>query len=176
MARQAGDYRFIGSLDDFCFYKMCGAYYVRRKSSLTGKRFWKDKSFEGSRRSSNRFAEGNRLASKVYHLVTKEKRVYPLFCFLKRRAILLLKEEKSLQEVEALLSDYMVAFGFISKVKNEAGDTACTETVRYTMLPNVPDTKRGRVLQACVSSCTTKTIVYTTAMSGSKEQGYSHYG
>ena len=117
MARQAGPYRAIGTVDDLCFYKMDGVYYVRMKSSLTGKRFWNDKAFEGSRKSSSRFAEGNQVASKVYQTIEKQKRVYPLFCFLKRRAILLLKEGKSSGEVEKVLIDYLIHFGAIEKEK-----------------------------------------------------------
>lgn len=113
MAKQAGAYRFIGSVDELCFYKMDEAYYVRLKSSLTGQRFWKDRAFEGSRRSCNRFGEGNRLASKVYKMIEEDKRVYLLFCFLKRRAILLLKEGASLDEAEKVLKYYLVEFGLI---------------------------------------------------------------
>jgi hypothetical protein len=43
MAKQAGDIFITGTIDDLCFYKMDGAYYVRLKSSLTGKKFWKNK-------------------------------------------------------------------------------------------------------------------------------------
>lgn len=113
MAKQAGAYRFIGTVDELSFYKMNEEYYVRLKSSLTGKRFWKDRAFEGSRRSCNRFGEGNRLASKLYKMIEEDKRVYPLFCFLKRRAILLLKEGVSVDEAEKVLKDYLAVFGFI---------------------------------------------------------------
>jgi hypothetical protein len=113
MAKQAGEYRVRGSIDGLCFYKMDGEYYVRRKSSLTGKRFWKDKAFEGSRKSCNRFAEGNKIASAVYQLIEEEKRIYPLFCFLKRRAILLLKEGRRGEEVVEILMDYLEGFGLL---------------------------------------------------------------
>lgn len=113
MAKQAGECRFIGSVDELCFYKVQDDYFVRLKSSLSGKRFWKDAAFEGSRRSCKRFGEGNRLASKVYQMVEEDKRVYRLFCFLKRRAILLLKEGVSVDEAEKVLKDYLVGFGLI---------------------------------------------------------------
>ena len=118
MARQAGDIRITGTIDDFCFYKMDNVYYVRMKSRLTGKRFWRDKAFEGSRMSCNRFAEGNRIASKVYRMVEGKDRVYKLFCFLKNRAICLLKEAKSVEEVEKTLVEYLVGFGLVREKVN----------------------------------------------------------
>jgi hypothetical protein len=89
------------------------------KSSLNSKKFWKHKAFEGSRRSCERFAEGNRLASKLYRMVDEEKRVYSLFCFLKKRAILLLKEGKSLPETEEVLFDYLIEFGLVKRREQE---------------------------------------------------------
>ncbi len=113
MPKQAGEFFIEGSFDDLCFYKMDRTYYVRMKSSLSSKKFWKHKAFEGSRRSCKRFAEGNRLASKLYRMVEEEKRVYSLFCFLKKKAILLFKEGKSLAETEERLFDYLIEFGLV---------------------------------------------------------------
>src|SRR5690242_7013680 len=113
MAKQAGDFFIEGTFDDLTFYKMCGAYYVRMKTSLTGKRFWNDKAFEGSRKSCSRFGEGNKLASVVFKMVKEEKRTKRLFPFLRTRAIALLKEGKDAKEVMWLLVDYLVDFGFI---------------------------------------------------------------
>jgi hypothetical protein len=118
MAKQAGTIFIEGTIDDLTFYKMEGRYYVRMKSSLTGKKFWRSKAFERSRESCKRFAKGNGLASKVYRMIDKEKRVYSLYCFLKRRAILLLKEGKSLRETEEALMDYLRGFGVIEEGKN----------------------------------------------------------
>jgi hypothetical protein len=123
MATQAGDIFITGTIDDLCFYKMYGNYYVRMKSSLTGKRFWKDKSFEGSRKSCTRFEKGNKLASKIYQMIDEEKRVYRLYCFLKRRAILFLKEGKNIAEAEELLIDYLVEFGVIKRDEKAVVET-----------------------------------------------------
>jgi hypothetical protein len=48
-------------------------------------------------------------------MVDEEKRVYSLFCFLKKRAIQLLKEEKSSTRTEELLIDYLSDFGYLVK-------------------------------------------------------------
>lgn len=119
MAKQAGDYFIEGTIDDLTFYKMCGAYYVRMKTPLTGKRFWKDSVFERSRKSCKRFSEGNKLASKLYKTIDEKKRLYKLFCFLKKRAILLLKEGKSVADAEQILAEYLLAFGYIENVACE---------------------------------------------------------
>jgi hypothetical protein len=119
MAKQAGDYRFRGSIHGLCFYKMWEEYYIRRKSSLTGKQFWRNKTFEGSRKSCDRFGKGNTLASKVYQMIEKEKRVYALFCFLKKRAILLLKEGMQVEDAEIVLLDYLVEFGYLRKAEEK---------------------------------------------------------
>jgi len=117
MAKQAGTIFLEGTIDDLTYYKMEGRYYVRMKSSLTAKKFWRSKAFERSRESCKRFAEGNKLASKLYTMVEKGKRVYSLFCFLKKRAVHLLKDGKSLIEAEEVLIDYLHQFGLIANTK-----------------------------------------------------------
>ena len=118
MAKQAGDFKLVGTFDDLCYYKFNGKYCVRRKSSLTSKQFWKAKVFEGSRKSCKRFGEGNSLASKLYRSLDEEKRIYKLFCFLKKRAIALLKQGNSLQQTETVLKDYLVEFGYLPREDN----------------------------------------------------------
>jgi hypothetical protein len=137
MAKQTGPVKLTGTIDGLCFYKMEGEYYVRRKSSLSTKRYQKDAAFSGSRRSSSRFGEGNRLASKVYQLIAEEKRVYSLFCFLKSRSILLLKEGNSLVQTEALLRDYLVAFGFLKSTKPKGNATRKAAPLKRGTKPKV---------------------------------------
>jgi hypothetical protein len=119
MAKQAGDIFIEGTIDDLTFCKMNGKYYVRMKNSLTKKKFWKHKAFERSRESCKRFSEGNKLASKVYRMIEENKKDYKLFCFLKKKAILLLKEGKCLQESEAVLIDYLRAFKIIREKRHK---------------------------------------------------------
>lgn len=120
MAKQAGEIFIEGTIDELTFYKMEGAYYVRIKSSLTGKRFWKDRAFERSRKSCSRFGEGNRIASAIFQLVSIDKRTNRLFPFLRTKAIALLKEEKTAEEVSTLLLDYLLDFGII-QINGEPG-------------------------------------------------------
>ncbi|HEV7333266.1 MAG TPA: hypothetical protein VGN63_19685 [Flavisolibacter sp.] len=79
MARQTGPVKITGTIDDICFYKMEGDYFARRKSSLSGKRFWKDRVFAGSRRSSGLLGAASPLASRLYRQLPKEKKGRPQF-------------------------------------------------------------------------------------------------
>ena len=88
-----------GTIDDITFYKMGGEYYARMKTSLTGKKFWKHRSFEGSRRSCGRFGRGNKLASLVYNEIAEERREYSLYCKMKSAAIRMIKIGKTEEEV-----------------------------------------------------------------------------
>jgi hypothetical protein len=99
MARQTGDIKISGTIGDICFYQMEGEYYARSKSSLSGKRFWKDPAFEGSRGSAERFGMGNRLASQVYQRLPKDQRKKGLFGVLKSAAIALLKQGRAEAQV-----------------------------------------------------------------------------
>ena len=106
MARLMGDFKFTGTIEGLCFYKMYGDYFVRTKSSLTGKRFWKDRAFEGSRRSCNQLARASALTSLFYKTYPKEKRKTGLFNEMTGRVKLWLKEGKTEQEALLLLQEY----------------------------------------------------------------------
>ena len=68
-----------GTIKDLCFYQMEGAYFTCRKSSLTGKRFRKEKAFAGSRRSCGLRALASPLASRLYRRLPKEKKGRAVF-------------------------------------------------------------------------------------------------
>jgi hypothetical protein len=104
MARQAGDTIITKTTDDLVFYKMDGKGYVRRKSSLTGKRFKTSDRFANSRKSAERFAKGNKIASEVYNTIPATERKYPVFVQLKSSAIALLKAGTPGHEVKTKLT------------------------------------------------------------------------
>ena len=79
MARQTGPLKITGTIEDLCFYQMEGAYFARRKSSLTSKRFWKEKAFAGSRRSCGLLGAASPLASRLYHTLPKAKKGRAVF-------------------------------------------------------------------------------------------------
>jgi hypothetical protein len=143
MAKQLSGF-IEGTIDDICFYRCEGNFYARMKSSLTGKRFWRDEAFSGSRKSCGRFGEGNRIASKVYRIISREKRVYALFCFLKKRAILMLKVGSSVEETEVLLLGYLMDFGLIEPAKKEI-ITAESDAIKPVLTVNKKSIPTGRM-------------------------------
>ena len=92
MARQTGDIKIVGTLDEICFYRMAGEHFARRKSSLSGKRFWKAKVFEGSRKSCDRMAKASPMASRLYHTLPRVQKGRKVFRALVGRVKLRLKE------------------------------------------------------------------------------------
>ncbi|HEX2608915.1 MAG TPA: hypothetical protein VHK91_16135 [Flavisolibacter sp.] len=104
MARQAGLMNIKGTIEDFTFYQMKGNWYVRRKSSLTKKKFYKKACFERSRQSASRFGGGSRIASRLYKNLPFELREVGLYRQLMRKAIAYLKEGKTELEVVDLLA------------------------------------------------------------------------
>ena len=104
MARQAGDTIITKTIDNLVFYKMDGKGYVRMKSSLTRKRFKTSKRFANSRKSAERFAKGNKIASEVYRTIPATERKYPMFLQLKSSAIALLKAGTADNEVKTKLT------------------------------------------------------------------------
>jgi hypothetical protein len=117
MAKQLGEVKVEGRIEHLVFYKMRGEYYVRMKSSLTGKRFWKERAFEGSRRSALLLARASSLASRFYRTLSKEKRAKGLFNEITGRVTLLLKQGKEEEEVLELLQQQYCAVE-----KKEAGN------------------------------------------------------
>jgi hypothetical protein len=65
MGRQREGSRLEGRVGSLVFYQWRGGFYVRSASTLTGKRFRRDKAFEGSRRCASLFAKASRLAGEV---------------------------------------------------------------------------------------------------------------
>lgn len=105
MARQTGEIKITGTAEDLCFYKLYEGYFVRTKSSLTAKRFWKDRAFEGSRRNCSLLATASRLASLFYKTYPGEKKRKGIFNEMTGRIKRWLKEGKTEQEALLLLKE-----------------------------------------------------------------------
>jgi hypothetical protein len=61
MARQAGNIFIEGIIDDLSFYRMDGKYYVRLKSSLTGKKFGRVKPLQDQEKAVRGLLKGTSL-------------------------------------------------------------------------------------------------------------------
>ena len=92
MARKAGPIFITGSIDNLCFYKMGGQYYVRKKSSLDGKRVRRDKAFAVTMKNAELMGKGSSVASSVYRLVPVSCRGIVLFRAITSAAISLLRK------------------------------------------------------------------------------------
>jgi hypothetical protein len=119
MAKQAGDIFIEGTIDDLSFYKMDGKYYVRMKSSLTGKKFWKHKAFEGSRKSAELLGRASKIASSFYRSYPKEKKHKGLFNEIVGKAKLWFKDGKDEEEVMLLLQGFYPVMTISSKRKKK---------------------------------------------------------
>lgn len=105
MPLQYGPLFITGTLDDICFYQMHGKYYARMKSSLTRKRVLKDPKFQLTRVYASLLGEASTIASRVYRLVTGERKKHALYRELTGKAIYLLREGKDKEAVFQLLCE-----------------------------------------------------------------------
>jgi hypothetical protein len=103
MAKQIGEIKIVGTFADITFYKMDGQYYARKKTSLTGKRVKRDPKFARTMASARRLGRGSQLASKVYRSLPRTEQVYAVYKYLKRLAVLALKEGAVEAEVFVML-------------------------------------------------------------------------
>ena len=74
MARQAGDIKISGTLDNLTFYKDGDHWLVRKKTSLDKKRVMKDPAFERSRKAMVEFGTVSKFCSQVYHQLLPKKK------------------------------------------------------------------------------------------------------
>jgi hypothetical protein len=109
MAKQCGPISVTGTVGGLCFYKMEGKHYVRRKSTLSGKRVKKDPRFKRTMEHAALLAKGSRLASAAYKGLPRTKKDISLFRALTGQAIRLLKEGKEEQQALEVLYSSMFA-------------------------------------------------------------------
>jgi hypothetical protein len=132
MAKQAGDIKLIGCIQNLQFYKMGDTHYVRKKSSLTGRRVKKDKAFTLTMAYSDLLKIASPIASVVYNQLPKETREHSYFRTLTGIAIRLIKEGKTVEEIYLQL--YKETFPSQEKpadatVKEHAIDTSFADKV-----------------------------------------------
>jgi len=103
MARQAGIIKIKGNIGGICFYQSDGNHYARAKSSLSGKRVKTSPAFRNTMKYASLLAKASVIGSAVYRLLPKEKRNRKLYQRLTGKAMLMLKEGMTAQEVLVLL-------------------------------------------------------------------------
>ena len=154
MAKQAGTYHITGCKGNLCFYKMDGKYYVRMKSSLTGKRVKKSPAFKRTMQYAALLADASKIASALYKTLPTDSKGIEVFRMLSGKAMKLLqngkdevknlflhsaaiKTEKRIikQKERSLFPDYSYANAVIGKALT---DTAIIEEPRQLSLEELP--------------------------------------
>jgi hypothetical protein len=118
MAKQLCNF-ITGTFDDLCFYKLEGQYYVRMKSSLTGKRVKKSPAFERTMKSAAQLASASVIASQVYRTIAKNKRKVGWFRKMTGMAKLLLKSGTTKEEIIIRLGNYLTTVLPTAKTKKK---------------------------------------------------------
>lgn len=109
MGKQVGPIYLERTIDDVCFYKMNGEYYVRMKSSLTGKQVKTGKRFVRTMQSAGRMARGSKIAAGIYKALPVEIKEFSLYRALVGEAVLLLKAGKTDEEARLVLWERYLA-------------------------------------------------------------------
>ncbi len=92
MAKQKGSLFITGTHNGLCYYKLNGNYYVRRKSSLSGKRVKSSPAFKGTMEYAGLLGKASAIASAVYHTLPREIKKRELYRAITGTAMCLLKE------------------------------------------------------------------------------------
>jgi hypothetical protein len=108
MPKQKGPVYYTGTRGDACFYKMDGQYYVRRKSTLSGKRVKRDKAFTLTRVYADLLGQASRLAAAVYRCLPREERKHAQYRVMTGEALRMLKEGVAKEEISARLEQAYV--------------------------------------------------------------------
>lgn len=103
MAKQCGPIFITGCIDDLQFYKMDGEYYVRLKSSLSGKRVKTDKAFTLTMINAHRLGNASTIASRIYSQIPKEERKHEFFNQLTGIVIRMLQQGLSAEDAYTTL-------------------------------------------------------------------------
>jgi hypothetical protein len=113
MAKQISHVKATGTVcGDINFYKdEDWGFLVRMLPGVDSKRFWKDPAFEGSRRSAERFKQGNIMSSIMYRFVPVKRRYRHLYKQVRRIAIAFLKQGSEKGQV------FIALFTFLTEQK-----------------------------------------------------------
>ena len=104
MAKQVGPFYITGCYDNVCWYRMDGKYYARMKSSLTRKRVKTDRAFTKTMHNATLLGQASKSASYLYKQLPKDERKHSYYRELTGKALLLLREGKTNEEVIVILN------------------------------------------------------------------------
>lgn len=137
MPKQKGPDFYTGTRGDTCFYKMDGQYYVRRKSTLSGKRVKRDKAFTLTRVYADLLGQASRLAAAVYRCLPREERRHAQYRAMTGEALKMLKEgvaadviSARLEQMYAVKEEIAVVAAPVVEVKVLKADRSKTAVAR----------------------------------------------
>ncbi len=109
MAKQIGHIKAVGTADDNVnfYYTELEGYLARLLPGVDTKRFWNDPAFEGSRRSAERFKQGNIMSSILYQFVPVKRRYTHLFKQVRTLSLVCLKQGMEKKEVMIALFNFL---------------------------------------------------------------------
>lgn len=93
------------TIGDICFYRLYEEYYVRTKSSLTGKRVKHDPAFKGTMKYAALLACASKIASVIYKRLPKEQKSRKKYQAMTGHAMQLLKKKMDIETVIELMSE-----------------------------------------------------------------------
>jgi hypothetical protein len=103
MATQTGNIKITGTIDNLCFYKMNGQFYVRTKSSLTAKRVKQSPQFKLTRVYAGLMGQASKIASLIYKELPRNFRRFWMYRAFTGEAFQLLKAGNTIEETTQLL-------------------------------------------------------------------------
>src|SRR5690349_11753335 len=109
MAKQIGHVKAVGTVDDNVnfYHSELDGYLARLLPGVDSKRFWNDPAFEGSRRSAERFKQGNIMSSILYRFVPVKRRYTHLFKQVRKLSLICLKQGMEKKEVMIALFNFL---------------------------------------------------------------------
>ncbi|MFT3825382.1 MAG: hypothetical protein QM731_15800 [Chitinophagaceae bacterium] len=111
-----GVHKFERSMCGLTFYRLHNKWYIRRRSSLTGRRFKTSKRFEKSRQSAAKMGIASKLAASVYRELPPAWKLYDLYKKLTALATRLLHEGANETAIPAALQQQLYNWGYRKEI------------------------------------------------------------
>ena len=143
MAKQAGPFFITGTIERVCFYQMDGGFYARAKSSLDRQRVRKDPAFRETMRYAKLMGKASVIASGLYRALPDKQKIKGLFRKLVAKAMRLLKENKTVEEIVELLKPTKprkVAVAGVCKKDRGVGNILFAEKILSGLFDEVMNT------------------------------------
>ena len=111
MAKQNGQYPFSGKLGPTVGYMRGGKHCLRGNGALTGKQFRNDRRFRRTMEFAAMFAQASKVVVLIYKALPKDQRKHGVYGKLTGKAMSMLKNEKTVEEVKEILIKQYVEGG-----------------------------------------------------------------